>query len=124
MSGKADRSSLPSVCKRAFQPEMPAQGTRARLRILNFSSFRHIQPEYALRFAGVAESDPSSPPIREDLLAKLTELRVQSRRYIGELKRINEEVERLQERLSDLSPEARARGGNAAGYPKEQHGAA
>jgi hypothetical protein len=40
------------------------------------------------------------------------------------LNRINEEVERLQERLSDLSPDARARGGNAAGYPKEQHGAA
>jgi hypothetical protein len=62
--------------------------------------------------------------MRGNLLAKLTELRAQSRRYIGELKRINEEVERLQERLSDLSPEARARGGNAAGYPKEQHGAA
>ena len=76
------------------------------------------------RFAGVSEIDPPTPPNREDLVSKLEDLRAQSRRYLSELNRINLEVERLQTRLAALSPEGQARGGNVAGYPKEQHGAA
>jgi chromosome segregation ATPase len=84
-----------------------------------------IRCKVRTRFASVSETDdPSTPQKREDLLAKLEELRAQSRRYLSELNRINEEVERLQARVAGLAPEARARGGNAARYPKEQHCAA
>lgn len=72
----------------------------------------------------MAETDPNTPSKRDELLAKLAELRAQSRRYLTELNRINEEVERLQERLAAVTPEGQARGGNAAGYPKEQFAAA
>lgn len=84
----------------------------------------YVRPRAGSRFAGVSDLDSSMSPKREDLVAKLEDLRAQSRRYLSELDRINSEVERLQTRLAALSPEAQARGGNVAGYPKEQHGAA
>jgi hypothetical protein len=92
--------------------------------IFRFQHFRCIQSPDSRRFAGVSETDPATPQKRDDLLSKLDELRAQSRRYLTELNRINDEVERLQQRLVGLSPESQARGGNVAGYPREQHGAA
>jgi hypothetical protein len=121
MSG-GDRSSRVPVCK--LHSAGVAINGAIRAKLFYNLSFPYIRERGCFRLAGVPESDPTSPLKREDLLSKLDELRAQSRRYIGELNRINEEVERLQERLSDLSPDARARGGNAAAYPKEQHGAA
>jgi uncharacterized coiled-coil DUF342 family protein len=76
------------------------------------------------RFAGVAEPVRPTSQKREELREKLQELRLQSRRYLAEISRISEDVEKLQERLSELSPDAQARAGNAAGFPTEEHGAA
>ena len=90
----------------------------------NISALPYIRKNRRSRLAGVAEPAPTTPAKREDLIGKLDELRAQSRRYVAELTRITDEVERLHERLADLGPEGLARRANAAAGPIKQHGAA
>jgi hypothetical protein len=79
-----------------------------------------------MRLAVVPDSDADAAPLarKGELLSKLEDLKAQSRRYLAELNRINEEVERLQARVANLGPGSHSRGGNAARYPREQEGAA
>jgi hypothetical protein len=77
-----------------------------------------------MRLAGVPDSEPVPHAAKTELLSKLEDLKAQSRRYLAELNRINEEVERLQARVSNLSAGSHSRGANAARYPREQKGAA